>query len=92
VCRGLFEKDKELFAFLISTDIMKEEGLVTDVEWSLFLRGAGVINRDSGPVNPWPEKISPALWDIAVYAQVGVTAHDAAGVRWRCVMLTTAGP
>ena len=47
VCRGLFEKDKPMFSFMICTDILKDAGSIAEVEWSLFLRGAaGVVSKE----------------------------------------------
>ena len=72
VCRGLFEKDKMLFAFLISAGIQREAGSISPAEWSLFLVGSSILGPrdDSGPKNPWPERITPTQWDLAVAAQV----------------------
>eukprot|EP00767_Chilomastix_cuspidata_P003405 gnl/Chilomastix_cuspidata/3528.p1 GENE.gnl/Chilomastix_cuspidata/3528~~gnl/Chilomastix_cuspidata/3528.p1 ORF type:complete len:4397 (+),score=382.77 gnl/Chilomastix_cuspidata/3528:1904-13192(+) len=39
ICRGLFEKDKLAFSFLISTRISQREGDITKDEWDLFIRG-----------------------------------------------------
>jgi len=40
VCRGLFEKDKLLFAFIVAANINRENGVVTADEWLSFLVGA----------------------------------------------------
>ena len=52
VCRGLFEKDKMKNIFLISTSINKNAGDLKEDIWSLFLRGAGVIDKDKNLKNP----------------------------------------
>jgi dynein heavy chain len=79
VCRGLFEKDKDLFAFILASSILRESGAISPAEWSLFLVGVGVAPRGEAlPKNPWPERITPKQWAIAVAAQVACP-HDA---RW----------
>jgi len=40
ICRGLFERDKLIFSFLIVTSIMRNSNVITQVGWSLMLRGA----------------------------------------------------
>ena len=40
ICRGLFEKDKIIFSFLMTYHIFKDKGDITDDEWSMFLRGS----------------------------------------------------
>jgi len=45
VCRGLFEAHKLIFSFLIAIQINRKNGIVQDSLWTVFLRGAGVIDR-----------------------------------------------
>ena len=45
MCRGLFEKDKLIFSFLIATSINKNTGILSEALWSVFLRGAGVFDK-----------------------------------------------
>lgn len=40
ICRGLFEKDKLLFSFLISSSILKRSNDIKFEEWNFFLRGS----------------------------------------------------
>lgn len=40
ICRGLFEKDKLLYAFLNSTSILRRSGAIGVDEWNFFLRGS----------------------------------------------------
>ena len=40
VCRGLFEKDKLLFAYMIAANINRENGTVSADEWLSFMVGA----------------------------------------------------
>ena len=43
--RGLFEKDKLVFSFMLCAEIMTTAGLITDLEWNFFLRGAAGMDR-----------------------------------------------
>ena len=62
ICRGLFEKDKLTFSFLMCCAILRESGEVSQTEWSLLLRGAGLTEN---PVpNPEPTKIKEAGWNL----------------------------
>ena len=40
ICRGLFEKDKLLYAFLNASSILKRSGDISIDEWNFFLRGS----------------------------------------------------
>jgi len=40
ICRGLFEKDKLLYAYLNATSIAKRASEITFKEWSIYLRGS----------------------------------------------------
>ena len=42
ICRGLFEKDKLLFAFTITVKIQMGNGDVSPKEWDFFIRGPSV--------------------------------------------------
>ena len=65
ICKGLFAHHKLLFAFLISSSIQRAEGLSSEPEWLLFLRGAsgGLLNRDRQLPNPSPATFSQLAWD-----------------------------
>ena len=64
ICRGLFEKDKLLFSASICFQILLQAREISPVEWNLFMRGPGVVNKSSQPSNPHPEKISNPMWDL----------------------------
>nr|KAI8727211.1 dynein heavy chain 6; axonemal [Biomphalaria glabrata] len=50
VSRGLFEKHKLVFSFLLCSEIMKTEGEITPLEWNFFLRGPiGGIEKQNVP-------------------------------------------
>lgn len=40
ICRGLFERDKLLYAFLNASSILKRNGDISIDEWNFFLRGS----------------------------------------------------
>lgn len=40
ICRGLFEKDKLLFSFMIASKIQLTAGKINAKEWNFFLRGS----------------------------------------------------
>ena len=49
ICRGLFEKDKLLFSFLIASKIKQSVGEIRSHEWNFFLRGGPVEPSESDP-------------------------------------------
>lgn len=61
VCRGLFEKDKLLFSFMITAALMRHEGTIHEAEWGNFLRGAaGQPPPSTFPARP--DFLRPAQW------------------------------
>uniref|UniRef100_A0A0G4I0U0 Uncharacterized protein n=1 Tax=Chromera velia CCMP2878 TaxID=1169474 RepID=A0A0G4I0U0_9ALVE len=68
VCRGLFERHKLIFSFLIATQLLRIEDLIVhQPEWSLMLRGPGLIDAKKMPPNPDPDRIAEKAW-LYVYA------------------------
>ena len=45
VARGLFEKDKLVFSFLLCGEIMRGSDLISNTEWNFFLRGAAGLDK-----------------------------------------------
>lgn len=58
VCRGLFEKDKLLFSFMIAANISQEAGAVTPQEWEFLVRGMAV-QVDGDTQTESPPKLNP---------------------------------
>ena len=48
ICRGLFEKDKMIYAFMIAVGILRQAGKVSDLEWRTLLVGAVVMEASGG--------------------------------------------
>jgi dynein heavy chain, axonemal len=62
VSRGLFEKDKLVFSFMLCAEILKLNGKITNNEWIFFLRGAPGSMDKKKPAKPNLEWISDAYW------------------------------
>lgn len=65
VARGLFERHKLIFSFMVCVDIMKQHGNIMDNEWNYFLRGASGMDRKR-PAKPAAEWLSEEVWDKCV--------------------------
>ena len=64
--RGLFERDKIVFSFMLCAQIMRGERKISDVEWNFFLRGSSSMDREypNKPDAPW---LSDRLLSIEVW-------------------------
>eukprot|EP00003_Mantamonas_plastica_P025987 TRINITY_DN5190_c0_g1_i1.p1 TRINITY_DN5190_c0_g1~~TRINITY_DN5190_c0_g1_i1.p1 ORF type:complete len:1587 (-),score=644.35 TRINITY_DN5190_c0_g1_i1:21-4370(-) len=71
ICRGLFEEHKPMFAFLIASAIMRQQGNITTEEWNLLVRGAVMRTTDIShrPENPDPGWISDKEWNFVCTLQ-----------------------
>lgn len=69
VCRGLFEAHKQILSILITIGIQKNAGVVSEALWMIFLRGAGVVDRNEMPPNPDPHILKENDWDLAYYIE-----------------------
>ncbi|EGD81584.1 dynein heavy chain 6 [Salpingoeca rosetta] len=50
VSRGLFERHKLMFSFMMCIEILRVDGTVTTPEWNHFLRGSGAAEREYPPI------------------------------------------
>ena len=65
VTRGLFESHKKIFSFLIAVNINKESKLLSEELWSVFLRGAELVDKFKKPMNPDKGIFPDRSWDLA---------------------------
>lgn len=45
VSRGLFEKHKLIYSFMLCVEIMRQRGEISDVEWQYFLKGTSSLEK-----------------------------------------------
>ncbi|CAF0752073.1 unnamed protein product [Brachionus calyciflorus] len=62
VSRGLFEKDKLVFSFMLCAEIMKLEGKIKSNEWTLFLRGSSGMDKKR-PTKPDFKWLNEQVWN-----------------------------
>ena len=62
-CRSLFEKHKLLFSLQMCIKILQRDAKINNEEYSYFLRGAGLVDKDAQPPNPAPEWINEVAWE-----------------------------
>ena len=64
ISRGLFEKDKLVFSFMLCVEILKLNGKINSHEWTYFLRGAPGMDKKRPP-KPDLKWLSDAYWNNA---------------------------
>eukprot|EP01012_Entosiphon_sulcatum_P032728 TRINITY_DN4157_c0_g3_i1.p1 TRINITY_DN4157_c0_g3~~TRINITY_DN4157_c0_g3_i1.p1 ORF type:complete len:4135 (-),score=940.22 TRINITY_DN4157_c0_g3_i1:62-12466(-) len=64
VCRGLFEKDKLLFSFLLTVSILRNTNAITEDEWAYFLRGSGQKPQVGADFPSW---MTAVMWSEISY-------------------------
>ncbi|CAH1780767.1 unnamed protein product [Owenia fusiformis] len=62
-CRGLFEKHKLLFSFQMCAKILEASGKLNMDEYSFFLRGGVVLDKDNQMDNPCSNWLNDSAWD-----------------------------
>ena len=63
VCRGLFEKDKQLFVFMLVTQIFRDKDEIKAEEWNFFLKGSEGRRHFESDEERWPEWTTEACWN-----------------------------
>jgi dynein heavy chain len=70
ICRGLFEKDKMIYAFMIAVQIQRHAGAITPAMWKSYMLGAGPCDMSTLPDAPKPSKTTdylqsgaPVIWE-----------------------------
>lgn len=81
ICRGLFEKDKLLFSFLMASSIAKSNGRIQSAEWNVLIRGTAGIKIDKTIQGPrWIKEKEwfalLALEHIADFPAIATGAQD----------------
>lgn len=71
VCRGLFEKDKIVYAFMIASSILLQRGSITSLEWNFYLVGdkrssAAQITAASLSGLTRPLWVSDRVWKVLI--------------------------
>ena len=72
ISRGLFEADKLIFTYLITTSIDRYEKVIAAPDWNILLRGAQPFTKeqkDKKPPNPLPKVITPLNFDLLYSTQ-----------------------
>ena len=62
VTRGLFEKDKILFSFMIASSIARDARVISEDLWSVFSKGPAPSEKDNYTKNPSKKVFSERSW------------------------------
>ena len=65
ISRGLFERHKLMFSFLLCVQLQREAGHISTDKWNYFLRGAAAGDRERPP-KPEHEWLKLELWERIV--------------------------
>merc|ERR1711998_294957 len=57
ICRGLLEKDKLLFSFIIAANIARHAGIISPAEWKCIMVGPGVPDAATLEAKPAPNDV-----------------------------------
>merc|ERR1711968_403596 len=68
ICRGLFDKDKLVYAFKIAVEIERNSGRITPAEWRIYMVGPGEANNPKPLPDgaEWLQEGKPSLWSQLV--------------------------
>ena len=65
--RGIFETHKAIFSFLINVNIQRNEGKISDDEWSFFIKGPSQFDTSEMIQNPDNKYFSEFQWNSILY-------------------------
>lgn len=68
ISRGLFERHKLVFSFMLCIAILQQEGKISDAQWSFLLRGP--VGSKSAAKKPDVVAVTDAMWQAANYLAV----------------------
>ncbi|CAH1180440.1 unnamed protein product [Phaedon cochleariae] len=72
VSRGLFERHKLVFSFMLCVSIFLQKGTISEAQWNYLLRGA-VGSKGTDTKKPDYPMISDAMWQAANYLSSAYT-------------------
>jgi dynein heavy chain, axonemal len=67
VSRGLFEKDKIIYSFLIISSILRKAKKIDEGIWNILLRGPTIFSTEEVAAkldSPDPIMLPPIPWDL----------------------------
>jgi len=73
ISRGLFEKDKIIYSFLITTSIMRNAKRIDEAVWNIFLRGPTVFTTEEKAImldSPDLIILTQINWETLVSAEL----------------------
>ncbi|CAD2215821.1 Microtubule-binding stalk of dynein motor/ATP-binding dynein motor region/Dynein heavy chain region D6 P-loop domain/Dynein heavy chain AAA lid domain/Dynein heavy chain C-terminal domain containing protein, putative [Angomonas deanei] len=71
ICRGLFERDKLVFAFLLFSGVTRQDGVVREDEWNFFLKGSDGRKYADPDTDPSPTWMPAVVWnEVTALSQV----------------------
>jgi dynein heavy chain len=70
VCRGLFEKDKAVYAFSLASEILLQRGDLSSIEWNAFLTTISPSDQDIASL-PTPAQGKESWLNADAWARVG---------------------
>lgn len=99
VSRGLFEKDKIIYSFLITTGILRQAKKIDEGIWNILLRGPTVFTANEQAAkldSPDPIAVPTIPWEVLVSAELrsqgqfeGLTQHVVDNwAQWKAWSLT----
>lgn len=67
VSRGLFERHKMVFSFLLSVNINLQMGKITPAQWNFLLRGPLGTSKNEIPEKPAVFELTENMWKNVIY-------------------------